>query len=76
MRLLPGIPYTQTDGIHQLLDLYLPEGQGPFPTVVSIHGGAWQHGTRAEVQADFLVAGGIAVASISYPLSGVAPFPR
>jgi len=75
MRFLPGLSYTETAGLPQLLDLYLPEGQGPFPTVVSLHGGAWKHGTRAEVEAGFLVAAGIAVASVSYRLSGVAPFP-
>src|SRR5262245_48937791 len=28
------------------LDLAMPEGDGPFPAVVCIHGGAWQVGHR------------------------------
>ena len=32
-----------------LADLYRPEGAGPFPSVLLIHGGAWKRGDRAQV---------------------------
>jgi acetyl esterase/lipase len=71
-----AIPYT-TSGRTQLLDLYRPtSGAGPFPTIIWIHGGGWQSGTRANVaQILNLVCQGYAIASIDYRLSGEAIFP-
>jgi acetyl esterase/lipase len=62
----------------QTLDLYLPEGPGPFPLVINIHGGGFAMGSKAMLDApiaEALVAKGIAVASIDYRLSGEARFP-
>lgn len=63
----------------QKLDLYLPEtGEGPFPLVVFIHGGAWFGGDKADGQEAAWVtlrSQGYAVASINYRLSGEAAHP-
>lgn len=61
----------------QVMDIYLPEGDGPFPIVVLIHGGAFKMGDkRMETRnAEALVAKGYAAASINYRLSGEAKFP-
>ena len=63
----------------QSLDIYLPEqGDGPFPLIVAIHGGAFLFGDKADVQALPMMSGlhqGYAVASINYRLSGEAKFP-
>jgi len=63
----------------QKLDLYLPNaGDGPFPVIVQIHGGAFRSGDKADGQlAPVLQAleRGYAVASINYRLSGEAVFP-
>lgn len=63
----------------QKLDLYLPEtGEGPFPLVVFIHGGAWFGGDKADGQEAAWVtlrSQGYAVASINYRLSGEEPHP-
>jgi len=61
----------------QVMDIYLPEGDGPFPVVVLIHGGAFKMGDkRMETRnAEALVAKGYAAASINYRLSGEAKFP-
>ncbi len=54
----------------QVLDIYLPEtGEGPFPTYVFIHGGAFIAGDKQDVQ--FLLAAdginrGYAVVSLEY----------
>ncbi len=54
----------------QVLDVYLPEkGEGPFPTYVFIHGGAFIAGDKQDVQ--FLLAAdginhGYAVVSVEY----------
>lgn len=61
----------------QKMDIYLPEGKGPFPVVVLIHGGAFKMGDKGMEarNAEALVAKGYAAASINYRLSGEAIYP-
>ena len=61
----------------QKLDIYVPSGNGPFPTVICIHGGAFKMGDKSmeATNAAFLVSKGYVVASINYRLSGEAKFP-
>ena len=63
----------------QRLDLYLPDGgDGPFPVIVSIHGGAFMGCDKADMQLMPMLEGvkrGYAVAAINYRLSGEAIFP-
>jgi len=65
----------------QKLDIYLPEGQGPFPVVVFAHGGAFQFGSKREFFPGFkknieqMRAAGIAMVSIDYRMAGEATFP-
>jgi acetyl esterase/lipase len=63
----------------QKLDLYLPStGDGPFPLVVWVHGGAFIGGTKslaANSAARQLTTRGFAIASLEYRLSGEALFP-
>jgi len=72
------LPY-ETLSPTQKLDLYLPEkGQGPFPLIVSIHGGAWLFGDKADLQQVPMMEGlerGYAVACVNYRLSEEATFP-
>ena len=59
-------------------NIFLPEkGDGPFPLVIHIHGGGWSGGSYKSLppNAEELIAGGYAVASIQYRLSGEAIFP-
>jgi hypothetical protein len=42
-----GIEYANHEGVSLLGDLYMPAGQGLFPTMLLIHGGAWQRSSRA-----------------------------
>ena len=73
-----GIVYARPDGARLLLDARIPNGMGPFPAVVIVHGGAWIGGTRGfDVSPLFrpLADAGFATFSISYrlarkPLSG------
>jgi len=64
----------------QKLDIYLPEeGNGPFPVIISIHGGAFMFGDKADEQVNPMLEGlkhGYEVVSINYRLSGEAPFPK
>jgi acetyl esterase/lipase len=76
-----NIPYADTKDPHQTLDLYrpmVPNGPGPRPVVVYIHGGAFKSGNKAMGAREVagLVAGGeYAGASINYRLSGQATWP-
>jgi acetyl esterase/lipase len=60
-------------------DIYLPdEGDGPFPVIISVHGGAFLGGDKADGQLNPMLYGlkrGYAVVSINYRLSGEALFP-
>lgn len=60
-----------------LLRLYLPPGRGPFPTVVDVHGGAWNIGDRtAEADLDIALArAGILVAALDFRQADDAPYP-
>lgn len=62
----------------QKLDLFLPEGPGPFPLLLNIHGGAFMLGDKAMLDAPVaraFLAAGFAVATVNYRLSGEARFP-
>lgn len=63
----------------QKMDVYLPpEGDGPFPCIAFIHGGAFMMCDKADSQVQpFLQATdrGYVVASLNYRLSGEAIFP-
>jgi acetyl esterase/lipase len=61
------------------LDIYLPEeGEGPFPVILSIHGGAFMGCDKADLQVTPMLEGlkrGYAVVAVNYRLSGEAQFP-
>lgn len=49
-----NITYSSTDGVDLQLDLARPQGDGPFPAIMFIHGGGWylgdRHGYRDEIE--------------------------
>ena len=63
----------------QKLDLYWPAaGNGPFPVIMAIHGGAFKGGDKRDIQLMPMLEGlrhDYAVVSINYRLSGEAKFP-
>jgi acetyl esterase/lipase len=63
----------------QKLDIYLPDhGEGPFPVVFHIHGGAFAIGDKRDFPVTSYFHGlnrGYAVVSVNYRLSGEAIFP-
>ncbi len=70
------VPYADISSA-QVMDIYIPEGDGPFAVVVLIHGGAFKMGDkRMETNnAQVLVSRGYAAVSINYRLSAEAKFP-
>lgn len=60
----------------QKLDIYLPEGDGPFPLIINVHGGGFMMGDKSNpAGADEFLAAGYVVASVDYRLSGEALAP-
>ena len=63
----------------QKLDIYLPENSvGPFPVILSVHGGGFMAGDKRDKQVEPMLNGlkrGYAVVAINYRLSGEAIWP-
>jgi len=76
MRVLRDITYAVVGESTLAFDLYMPAriDHAP-PLIVWVHGGAWQFGSRESVEVIDLVQHGFAIASVSYRLTPVAPFP-
>jgi len=57
--------------------IYQPKGTGPFPTVLDLHGGAWNNKNRfAEEPMDrALAASGLLVVAVDLTLAPEAPYP-
>ncbi len=57
--------------------IYQPQGSGPFPTVLDLHGGAWNNKDRhAEEPMDrAIAASGVLVVAIDMTLAPEAPYP-
>jgi acetyl esterase/lipase len=63
-------------GPRQRVDVTLPEGAGPFPVLVMIHGGAFLGGDKADMTVPpAVLAAGIAVVRVNYRLSGTDLWP-
>lgn len=58
-------------------DIYLPQGAGPFPGVLVVHGGGWAMGSRAQLAAVAAAVAkhGYTAAAINYRLAPKDPFP-
>jgi acetyl esterase/lipase len=69
--------YSRAGGRDRLADVYQPEGDGPFPAILFLHGGGWRFGDRrlAPDLARHFGAYGFVMVSIDYRLSGEAQFP-
>lgn len=69
--------YVKRDSGPLAMDLYVPRGEGPFPGVLVVHGGAWTIGTRMQLAAiaNALAEHGYTAAAISYRLAPKHTFP-
>jgi acetyl esterase len=72
------VEFRRTPAGRQLMArIYQPQGPGPFPTVLDLHGGAWRRKDRlAEEPMDrAIAASGVLVVAIDLRLSEEAPYP-
>ncbi|WP_243793736.1 alpha/beta hydrolase [Saccharopolyspora gloriosae] len=77
MRRVQDVVFARRDSGPLLMDLVVPEGAGPFPAIVWLHGGGWFTGDRtlAPDLGRYFAARGFVMATIEYRLSGEALFP-
>lgn len=63
--------YSDAKTIREQGDLYMPEGKGPFPLVVTVHGGGWKSRNRDDMEsiAESLAEHGFVVFNINYRFS-------
>jgi acetyl esterase len=66
-----------TGGRMLMARIYQPQGAGPFPTLLDLHGGAWNNKDRfAEEPMDrAIAASGVLVVAIDMTLAPQAPYP-
>ena len=72
------VEFLRTSGGRQLMArVYQPQGPGPFPTLLDLHGGAWRRKDRlAEEPMDrAIAASGVLVVAVDLRLSEEAPYP-
>ena len=72
------VQYAEVDGVRLTLDAHVPEGPGPFPTAILVHGGGWVAGDKQQYITYIfqpLSDAGFAWFSINYRLAPQYKFP-
>ena len=71
------VEYLNVGGQALLARVYQPEGPGPFPALLDVHGGAWSGGDRLGDQLidQALAARGLVVVSIAFRIAPEHPYP-
>ncbi len=74
---IEDVEYTRHGGTPQLARLYRPQGPGPFPIMVELHGGAWCRQDRLadKLIHESLARTGVVVASLDFRQPPAAPYP-
>src|SRR5262245_48121154 len=77
VRVREGITYATHGGEDLQLDLALPDGEGPFPAILFIHGGGWAGGNRNAFGPAIrdLAQRGFVAATASYRFAPRHPWP-
>ncbi len=73
------VEYSRPDGKPLLLDIHVPDGPGPFPAAIVVHGGGFDQGNQRSYVGpvlDVLTKAGFAWFSIDYRLAPLAHFPQ
>jgi acetyl esterase/lipase len=71
------IEYSNPDNQHLQLDLARPDGEGPYPAIVCIHGGGFRAGNRQSYDGLIkkLAKNGYVAITVQYRLAPKYPFP-
>jgi acetyl esterase len=72
------IEYCNAGGVSLKMDAWVPDGKGPFPTVIMVHGGGWQNGDKQKNYQPFfepLTKAGFAWFTVNYRLAPQYHYP-
>lgn len=71
------VPYARREEGPLLADVFVPEGEGPFPAVLVVHGGGWFKGKRSHTEsiARRLAARGYVAVNATYRFAPTRVFP-
>src|SRR5262245_61403212 len=74
---IEDVEYRRDSEQSWLAMVYQPQGAGPFPALLDIHGGAWNSGDRKHNPplAEGLAASGVVVVSPDFRCGGKYPYP-
>jgi acetyl esterase len=74
---IEDVEYRRDSEQSWLAMIYQPQGAGPFPALLDIHGGAWNNGDRKHNPplAEGLAASGVVVVSPDFRCGGKYPYP-
>jgi acetyl esterase/lipase len=77
VEIVRDLPYESGGGRDLKADLAQPQGDGPFPAVLCLHGGGWIAGERHQMEQTIrvLAAHGYVAVSPDYRLAPADPFP-
>ncbi len=72
-----SVVYSRGENYELKCDIYVPNGEGPFPAILAIHGGAWRSGTKLHMlrHAFKFCEYGFVVVCINYRHAPEFPFP-
>lgn len=75
--LVPDQVFVERESGPLQADVYIPHGDGPFPAMIVVHGGAWATGTKTQLSgiAQGLAKLGYTAAAIGYRLAPQDKFP-
>jgi len=75
--IVEDVEYLHSGDVPLSARLYRPRGEGPFPAVVGVHGGAWTSGDRLnnEILDRAVAAAGAVVLAIDFRLAPQWPYP-
>jgi acetyl esterase len=74
---LEDVEYLRPDGVPLIATIYRPQGEGLYPMVLHVHGGAWCRGSRQDEHTlnHALASQGITVASLDFRMPPQATYP-
>jgi len=63
-----NVVYKKLDDVELKCDIFIPAGDGPFPAILAVHGGAWRSGTKFSMLRHSwrMVSAGYVVVAIDY----------
>lgn len=71
------VEYRRDGAASWLARIYQPQGEGPFPALLYVHGGAWSRGDRTNNASELqlLAASGLVVVAVDLRLAPRYPYP-